>query len=188
MGKGSGGTLVITPYKGTVERARERFSGMIASGEYDVARSYLSPSGGSLLFSKEHNIVKEEIEAGRILADKGYEVVLTPEGTADSVLKMSKRGGYRFPEGTISLVSFEQKTPNPGKRDDAGRAQNVKKALDHAAAKGAEIALIYDKNKALHRQDIGTGMGLFEKRSDYRFKAVVTINAKGEIHEWYHDQ
>lgn len=180
--------MVITPYKGTMELARERFSGMIASGEYDVARSYLSPSGGSLLFAKGHNIVKEEIEAGRILADKGYEVVLTPEGTADSVLKVSKRGGSKFPEGTISLVTFEQKTPNPGKRDDAGRAQNVKKALDHGEAKGAEITLIYDKHKALHRQDISAGMGLFEKHSDYRFKAVVTINANGEIHEWYHDQ
>lgn len=29
---------------------------------------------------------------------------------------------------------------------------------------------------------------LFEEHSDYRLKAVVTINAKGEIHEWYHDQ
>lgn len=101
---------------------------------------------------------------------------------------MSKRGRYKFPEGTISLVTFEQKTPNPGKTDDAGRAQNVKKALDHGEAKSAEIVLIYDKNKALHRQDIGAGMGLFEKHSEYRFKAVVTINAKGEIHEWYHDR
>lgn len=67
---------MITPYKGTVEQARERFSGMIASGEYDVRRSYLSPSGGSLLFAKGHNIVKEEIEAGRILADKGMRLFL----------------------------------------------------------------------------------------------------------------
>ena len=179
---------MITPYKGTVEQARERFNGMIAGGGYDVARSYLSPSGGSLLFSKEHNIVKEEIEAGRILADKGYEVVLTPEGTVDSVLKVSKRGQYKFPEGTISLVTFEQKTPNPGRTDDVGRAQNVKRALDHAAVKGAEIALIYDKHKVLHRQDISAGLRIFEEHSDYRLKAIVTINAKGEIHEWYHDR
>lgn len=48
--------------------------------------------------------------------------------------------------------------------------------------------MIYDKNKVLHRQDISAGMALFEKHSEYKFKAVVTINAKGEIHEWYHDQ
>lgn len=188
MAKGSGGTRAVKRYSGTYEQARRNYVDALSRGGYDVKRSYLSPSGGSLLFAEGHNIVKEEIEAGRIMADKGYEVVLMPESGVDSIRKVARKGTAKFPDGTIDLISYEQKTPNPTKIGAIGRARNVNKALEHAMKKGADIAFIYDKHKALHREDIDAGIHLFESRLRYRFKAILTLNYRGEIHEWYHDK
>nr|DAG36488.1 MAG TPA: hypothetical protein [Caudoviricetes sp.] len=188
MAKGSGGTRVVKPHNGTFEQARRKYLNALSDSRYVPSRSYLSPSGGSLLFEKGHNVVKEEIEAGRLMADKGYEVVLTPEGGTDTIRKVTKRGSEKFPDGTIDFISYEQKTPNPAKTDATSRAKNVNNALEHAMKKGADVAFIYDKHGVLHREDIDSGIHIFENRMPYRFKAILTLNAHGDVHEWYHDK
>lgn len=70
----------------------------------------------------------EELEAARILADKGYKVTLKDEA-----------GGKITPDGFLFKASFEQRTPQ------VGSSKNFVKGLEHAKKKSSDIAVMYDK-------------------------------------------
>ena len=186
MAKNSGSTKRVAPNTMSKDESRDAFSSALGSGNYDISRSYFSEEGnGSVLFHKGHNIVDSEIEAAKIMADNGYDVQLTPENDRRYV-KIVK-GKDKYVEGTVSAIEFEQATPNPTNRTVEGRTRSVNKALEHAMGKEADIALIYDKYNSFHREDIDRGIKRFEKLNKHRFKAILTVNTRREVHEWWHN-
>ena len=160
---------------------------MMSTGFYDKSRSYFSEvGGGSVLFHKGHNVDTYEIEAANIMADNGYSVELTPESGVSYSRVVN--GKLRYVDGKISSIEYEQATPHPSNTSQDGLAKSVNKALEHAKSKNADIAVIYDRFNSYHRGDIDRGIKRFEELNPYyRFKAIVTVNTRREVHEWLHD-
>ncbi len=192
MSKGSGDTRGAN-YSLSRNSAYGKYLNNIESYGGDVKLSYFSEEGkGHLVWLKGHGNQKSieeikhnpEYKVAVILADNGYEVILTPEGNqyrlAISRAK-NKKGEPNFVEGTISAVTYEQHTPTKA-------ADSAYRSLKHAHDKNAEIALIYDENHAYHREAIAKGIHeyLTDKTIVNRtsFKSIITVNADKEIHFW----
>ena len=154
---------------------------MRESGKYSSVE--MGKNGGYLAIEKGKAKHKpEEIEAGKILADKGYKVILKDEtGTAIT------------PEGEIFSYLFEQSTP-----DKAEGAKGFKRCLEHAKDKNLklrkegkeeriEIPVIYDKYSKFSKKDVEEGIKLFEDHSRMRFKEIIVISAGKRIHVHHHN-
>jgi len=156
----------------------------MSTGLYDKEKSYVSGKGTYVAYMKGHTYHEEEVEAAKHLADKGFNVVLTPEGDGFEIYATKhKNGKYSYSEGTVSQITFEQRTP----RNIETTAENtIRSAIRHANSKHSQIALIYDKNSLFHRNDIESGMKLYQatdKGWKYKVKAVLVVNSKGEVYE-----
>lgn len=113
----------------------------------------------------------EELEAARILADKGYKVTLKNES-----------GEMKTPDGYLFKASFEQRTPQ------GNNAQNFKKALGHAAEKNADVLVAYMKKGSGHtRKSIEDGIKKFETKNNKRFKQIIIVTEDGKIHRHKHN-
>lgn len=189
MSKSSGGTRVIRPTSGTKSYNRNVFEYETAMEDVDEKKSYFSEKTGAYsLVMKGHILTKEEREVAEILADNGYISVWTPEGGKLFVAKISGRKGTpKYLDGYISGVTFDQKTPNPERMTKDDLDKSVVKALEHAVLKDGDVALIYDRYGVFHRENIADGIARFETLNTKRLKAIVVINSKKEIYEWYHD-
>lgn len=168
MGKSSGGNRKIKPYRAEYIKRMQEVREMQASGEYSSVT--MSKFGGGYVAiersPKKHSI--DEIEAATILANNGYKVILKNEA-----------GQAVTPDGYIFSISFEQRTPT---------STSVKKALEHAKAKTAEIALIYDKHHIYHKADVIRGVKEYEAKSTYRFKQIIVVAQDGRIHRHKHNK
>ena len=188
MSKSYGGTRVVTPTTKNKAAAKSDYKKALSGGKFDKDLSYFSEkTGASALYMHGHNYHETEIEAAKILADNGYNVVLTPENHNAYISKIDKKGNPKFVDGTVSLYTYEQSTPLPSNKTQEGLAKSINNTIQHARDKNAQIAVIYDKYNSYHREDINRGMKMFESKNKYRVKAVLTINTKGEVHEWLHD-
>jgi hypothetical protein len=168
MAKTSGGNRALTKGSREYRKRQTEVVTMLASGEYSSVT--MSEKGGGFVAieksSKRHK--PEEIEAATILADKGYKVKLKNEaGTATT------------PDGELFSISFEQRTPT---------SSSVNKALEHAKKKGADIALIYDKNHIYHRADIDSGIKEYESLNNYRFKQIIVVTKDRKVHRHRHNE
>lgn len=139
------------------------------SGNYKSVE--MGEGGGYLAIEKSpvnHKI--EEIEAGRVLADKGYKVILKDEG-----------GTGKTPDGYLFSLTFEQRTPTLDK------SSNIRNALFHARNKGAEVAVIYTNHNVTSRESIEEGVRLYENAHTYRFKSIIVVSDNGHLHRHVHN-
>ena len=80
----------------------------------------------------------------------------------------------KTPYGKLFSASYEQKTPE---------GSPIKKALDHALEKNADIAVIFDKHNLYHKEEIYKGISDFEKYNNgHKFKNILVIERNGKIH------
>lgn len=151
-------------------RFRE-FSAKIASVGYSDGYFNKDTGGFYLIERTKYRHKKEEVEAARILADKGYKVYLKNE-----MGEMSKG------DGVIFTFSYEQITP-----DKASGPHGVKKCIDHAKLKRVQVSLIYDKNGRFSQNEILKGIAEYERHASYRFEKIMVIDTIGRIHNYRYD-
>lgn len=138
-------------------------------------------SGGYYVVQKGHLYNRDELEAAKILALHGLQVVMQPEGDNSGGVSLrvsSSTGRNTYPEGLIGTLWYEQYSTS-----GLGSGHNsVYKGLRHAHEKGVDVAVIYDKNSKLHRADIMRGIarykGLPTKTSKTEFKKIYIYNSK----------
>ena len=193
---------MITPLTKHIASARVRYNELLSKLNADVSKSYFSDKTGAwVIFQKGHNHSSKdkdadaEIEAAKALADAGIDIILTPEGNGYEMyatnVKMKKDGAliYKYAEGKMSTLTFEQKTPTNIERE---AASSVRMAINHANSKKASIALIYDKHALFHREDIENGMRLYQAKyhawETKGVKAVMVVNSKGQVYEHQFDK
>lgn len=170
MAKTSGGVRTFGKGSSTYRKRMVEVALMRASGRYSSVE--MGKGGGYVAIEKSTARHKpEEIEAARILADKGYKVTLKNES-----------GQVRTPDGRIFSASFEQRTPTK----DGGNT--IRNALFHARNKGADIAVIYSKDHAFTRNSMESGIKLYEQSHDYRFKRIIVVADNGNIHRYTHNK
>lgn len=170
MAKTSGGVRTYRQGSSTYQKRQVEVATMRASGRYSSVE--IGRGGGWLAIERSTARHKsEELEAARILADKGYKVTLKDEG-----------GQIRTPDGRIFSTSFEQRTPT---KDGANTIRN---ALFHARNKGADVAVIYSKNHAFTRGSVENGIKLYEQSHDYRFKRIIVVADNGNVHRYRHNK
>lgn len=168
-----------------MEKKREFKSFNQQAFEYDVENSkdivkeycYYSEKGdGYLIYMKGHMYSQDEIDAGKILANNGFRVILTPEGNIQFASTINKRTGQAiFLDGYINSASYEQKTTtNP-----INKVMNIKRVLEHARKKRAQIAVLYDKNEVLSLSDINEGIIEFKKFNTYNFLDFLILRKDG---------
>ena len=170
MAKTSGGVRTYRQGSSTYRKRHAEVAAMRASGRYSSVE--MGRGGGWFAIERSSARHKpEELEAARILADKGYKVTLKDEG-----------GQVRTPDGRIFSTSFEQRTPT---KDGANTIRN---ALFHARNKGADVAVIYSKNHAFTRGSVENGIKLYEQSHDYRFKRIIVVADNGNVHRYRHNK
>ena len=146
---------------------------MMASGLYSSVDFY-SSGGGYVAIEKSplmHH--QDELDAAKVLATNGYKVVLKNEAGVNVKIKT--------PDGYLFQTSFEQRTPTKNS------ATTIKNALGHARDKGAQIAVIYSKNRMFTRESVDEGLKQFEEKSKYRFKQIIVVSSLGNIHKHKHN-
>lgn len=169
MAKTSGGVRTYLKGTSTYQKRLAEVAAMRASGKYSSVE--MGKGGGWLAIEKSTARHKsEELEAARILADKGYKVTLKDEA-----------GGKITPDGFLFKASFEQRTPQ------VGSSKNFVKGLEHAKKKSSNIAVMYDKYGVHTRTSVETGLSQYEYLNKYRFKEIIVISKDGRIHRHKHN-
>ena len=170
MAKTAGGVRTYKQGSSTYRKRQAEVEAMRSSGHYSSVE--LGKGGGYVAVEKSTAKHKpEELEAARILADKGYKVTLKDEG-----------GQVRTPDGYLFSASFEQRTPT---KDGANTIRN---ALYHARNKGADVAVIYSRNHAFTRGSVENGIKLYEQSHDYKFKRIIVVADNGNVHRYRHNK
>lgn len=170
MAKTAGGVRTYKQGSSTYRKRQAEVEAMRSSGRYSSVE--LGKGGGYVAIEKSTARHKpEELEAARILADKGYKVTLKDEG-----------GQVRTPDGYLFSASFEQRTPT---KDGANTIRN---ALYHARNKGADVAVIYSRNHAFTRGSVENGIKLYEQSHDYKFKRIIVVADNGNVHRYRHNK
>lgn len=170
MAKTAGGVRTYRKGSSAYRKRQEEVSAMRESGRYSSVD--MGKGGGWLAIEKSTARHKpEELEAARILSDKGYKVTLKDEG-----------GQVRTPDGYLFSASFEQRTPT---KDGANTIRN---ALYHARNKGADVAVIYSRNHAFTRGSVENGIKLYEQSHDYKFKRIIVVADNGNVHRYRHNK
>ena len=170
MAKTSGGVRTYRQGSSTYRKRQEEVAAMRASGRYSSVE--MGRGGGWLAIERSTARHKpEELEAARILADKGYKVTLKDES-----------GQIRTPDGYLFSASFEQRTPQ------GNSAQNFKKALGHAVQKDADVLVAYMKGSRHTRQSVEDGIRKFESMNQKRLKQIIIVTEDGRIHRHKHNK
>lgn len=170
MAKVSGGTRTYAHGAKTYKKRQAEIDVMLASGQYSEAK--IGKGGGYYAIEKSSARHKpEEIEVAKILASKGYKVILKNEA-----------GSITTVDGHIFKASFEQRTPTK----DA--STTIRNGLFHARDKGADIAILYSKSHTFSRRSVEEGIKLYEKAHPYRFQQIIVVADNGHIHRYKHTQ
>lgn len=170
MGKDYGADRTIKPGSAEYMARETEVKAMEKSGLYSTVE--MSKTGGGYMAIEEGTRHKpEEIEAAKHMADAGYKVVLKNE-----------TGVVVTPDGYLYSYSYEQRTPVKGGR-------SFMKALEHAKKKGADVAVIYDKNQVYHAVDVEKGIRSYESYASnrHRFKRIIVISKSGKVYEHFHN-
>lgn len=143
MAKTSGGVRTYGQGTSTYRKRQAEVETMRASGLYSSVE--MGKGGGYVAIEKSPARHKpEELEAARILADKGYKVTLKNES-----------GQVRTPDGYLFNASFEQRTPI------GNSARNIRSALYHGRDKKADIPVLYMKGNGHTRKSVEDGIRYF---------------------------
>lgn len=186
--KSVGGLRAIsTVTEGGMAQNAAEFRAALASGKYDIDKSFMTDSGAYVLFEKGHEYHIEEIEAAQAMANHGINVIMENEGDPSRATAIDANNNFKFSEGVLSIekLSYEQST-RESLTTTAERS--VKKALEHAKSKGSSVAVIYDRGGVFHRGDIQAGIKKYEsfRTNSHRFKAILVIDQHGNVYEWGH--
>lgn len=188
MSKASGGTRIVKPISVSKAENAAVFNMLMRSGLYDIDKSFITESGAYVAYMIGHNYHDEEMEAARAVSQNGLNVIFTPEGDGFEIFATNEKGGnYKYSEGTISMITFEQKTPE---HIEKTAETTIKSAIVHANTKKAKIALIYDKYNLFHEKDIENGMKLYQSKDKAwkkKVMAVLVVNSKGKLYEHQFD-
>ncbi len=169
MAKTSGGVRTYRQGSSTYRKRQAEVAAMRASGRYSSVE--MGEGGGWLAIERSTTRHKpEELEAARILADKGYKVILKDEA-----------GSEKTVDGYLFTASFEQRTPT------GSTAQNFKKALGHATDKNADVLVAYMKGNGHTRKSVEDGIRKFEQHNSKRFKQIIIVAENGKIHRHKHN-
>lgn len=136
---------------------------------------------------KGHAFNGVEREAMMHLADAGFAIVATPEGGKSFITAVNNKGTPLYSDGLVMGNVFELKSPNPTETHQIALDNSVKKALNHAKNKGANVAVIYDRDGAYHKDNIERGLVDYESKSEYRFNAILVIDKNGNVWEHQHN-
>ena len=184
--KQQGNTRAVTPTTKAIRASGIKYNRLLESGNYDKNLSfYNSSTGGYLLYAKGRKMDNMEYNAATYLAIKGYQVKMTPEGSGKYALAIVN-GKSRYGDGFISLTSYEQRSSTP--INDATARKTVENAINHARKKGANIAVLFDYNRAFKLSDITHGTKHYEDA--YRnakhssVKTLIVVSGRGNVHEW----
>lgn len=174
MAKTSGGVRPVTANRSSAYVGRKREAAAMAeSGLYSLVE-FSQRGGGYVAVEKGRTIHKpEELQAAKILSDKGYKIILKDE-----------TGQMKTPDGYTFKYSYEQRTPGP---KVTNRENNINKALEHARDKKSDVALIYDKNNVHDRNSVESGIKRYEAVNGYRFKKIIVVSSRGNIHVHKHN-
>lgn len=173
MAKTSGGVRTYRQGSSTYLKRQAEVEAMRASGKYSSIE--MSKGGGYVAIEKSTaRHMPEELEAARILADKGYKVTLKNEAGL----------GYKVktPDGYLFTASFEQRTPK------GNTNINIRSSLYHVRDKKADIPVLYMKGNGHTRQSVENGIRAFESASKYRFKQIIVVTEDGRIHRHKHNK
>lgn len=169
MAKTSGGMRTFQSGSATYQKRLSEVEAMRRSGKYSSVE--MGKGGGYVAIEKSTSKHKpEELEAARILADKGYKVTLKNEA-----------GEMKTPDGYLFTASFEQRTPT------GNSAKNIRTSLYHSRDKKANIPVLYIKGNGHTRKSIEDGIKYFENSSKYRFKEIIIVTQNGKIHRHKHN-
>lgn len=169
MAKTSGGVRIYRQSSSTYRKRQVEVEAMRQSGKYSSVE--MGKGGGYVAIEKSTARHKpEELEAARILADKGYKVTLKNEA-----------GSTKTPDGYLFTVSFEQRTPT------GSSAKNIRASLYHGRDKKADIPILYMKGNGHTRKSVEDGIKYFESSSKYRFKEIIIVTQDGRIHRHKHN-
>lgn len=189
MAKASGGTRKVRPASGSVEYNRGVFDYETSMTDVVKVESYFSEkSGGYLLAMDGHNFDAIEREAFRRLADNGFLVVATPEGGKTFISGINDKGKATYSDGLAMGNVFELKSPSPQSNASDHLDNSIKKALNHARSKNAQVPVIYDRNGIYHRDYIERGLADYESKFSYEFKAILVIDKNGRVWEHQHNK
>lgn len=172
MAKTSGGVRTYRKGSPTYRKRQAEVAAMRDSGRYSSVE--IGKGGGWLAIEKSTARHKpEELEAARILADKGYKVTLKDEATG--------LHGVKTPDGYLFNASFEQRTPQ------VSGTKSFSNSLEHAKAKRADIAVVYDRNRVYNRSEVENGIKRYEQYNTYRFKNIIVVSSRGNVHRHKHN-
>lgn len=173
MAKTSGGIRTYKNGSSTYRRREVEADAMRRSGKYSSVE--MGKGGGYVAIEKSPaRHMPEELEATKILADRGYKVTLKNEAGLGHKIKT--------PDGYLFSASFEQKTPK-GNTDI-----NIRSSLYHARDKKADVPVLYMKGSGHTRQSVENGIRAFESASKYRFKQIIVVTEDGRIHRHKHNK
>ena len=172
MAKTSGGNRSLTNGSREYSRRQKEVGEMRASGKYSSVK--MSEKGGGYVAIEKSKFPHkpEEIEAAHFLADKGYKVILKDEA-----------GHVTTPDGYIFSYTFEQSTPVSAKGENG-----FKNRLQHARDKAVDVALVYDKYDLFTKTDVKDGIKLYEQYNRHRFKKIIVVSARGNVHVHKHNE
>lgn len=170
--KTSGGTRNYASQPGTLGKRRSEYDKLMGSGDYDKSNSYLDKSGGFVVVHNQHNINKDELTAGKKLAQKGYKVYLDSEKSTISGGKTKDGRLYKSPMDMKSI----------------GKAGNntIKTAMEKASKQGVETVVLIQKTKTMTRDYVDQQVGKFKEKSPARARAkikhVIVVGMNGNVH------
>ncbi len=178
MVKLSGGSRRLKGGSKEYNRREVTFQQLMNTGKYSYG--YFSQKGGGyVLIEKSSTKHKsEEIEAARLMADKGYKIELIDEANK------GKRANVKTPDGKIFDATFEQRTPDGTQNSP----DNIMNALRHGRDKKTDMVVIYQKNGRHSRQAVEQGIRQYESKATYRFKEIIVITRDGRIHRHKHNK
>lgn len=131
------------------------------------------------MYMRGHNYIKEEIDASRILADNGYNILMTPEDSRNGGLWISsiRKGQPKFADGRINGAVYEQSTIDSHAVNIPGA---FNKALDHAVEKGVRVAVSYDPYDKSKDADVLKGIEKFSSypRNRGKVKTLFVVRRK----------
>lgn len=175
MAKSSGGTRNYSGNKSTYEKRKKEYDSLMNSKEY--SSGYFSSSGGYYVVHKEHNKIMTKNgdhsdKAARILADKGYKVVLQSEKSTTQKKKVNDGVVYSRNIDFKSISTTGQST--------------IKSALEKASAQGADTVVLYQNTDKMTRGYVENQISLFIEKSPARARAkikeVIVVGERGSVH------
>lgn len=181
MAKAGGGTRNYSSNARVMASRRNEYDGLLATGNYDVARSAFDGSGGFYITHRDHNFVEESSKdksetAIRVLSEKGYRVYLDSEKTT-----ISDNGKKR--DGHIEKLPMDIKTIN-----SAGD-NTVQRLVNEAAKQNARAVIIYqntaEADEKYMRNQIYGEKGVIAKaplRTLHQIDWIIVVGSRGSVH------